>query len=62
MVAPPLLHRYVQPEPVLEVTEPVELLGQFGLTTDRDGAGAELTVTVVEAVDEHPLLAVTVTV
>ena len=47
---------------MLELTEPVELLGQLGLTTERDGAGAAFTVTVVEAVAEQPLLAVTVTV
>lgn len=62
MVVAPLLHRYVQPALVLELAVPVELLGQLGLTTERDGAGAASTVIVVEAVAEHPLLAVTVTV
>ena len=62
LVVFPVLHRYVQPALVLELTEPVELLGQLGLTTEIDGTGAAFTVTVVEAVAEHPLLAVTVTV
>jgi hypothetical protein len=61
-VVAPVLHRNVQPEPVLELAEPVTLLGQFGFTVERDGAGAAFTVTVVEAVAEQPLLAVTVTV
>ncbi len=62
LVVPPLLQRYVQPAPVLELADPVILFGQFGFTVMTDGDGAALTVIVVEADAVHPLLDVTVTV